>query len=66
MLEKARGIGPYMKHETEKDRTGKNPSPESPVKEMARSSIVGKADINDPPRKGVIRMITGGPAGEDS
>ncbi|KAL0448051.1 UNVERIFIED_CONTAM: hypothetical protein Slati_1933000 [Sesamum latifolium] len=33
---------------------------------MPRSSITGKAEVNDPPRKGVIRMNTGGPAEGDS
>ncbi|KAK4406630.1 hypothetical protein Sango_0669500 [Sesamum angolense] len=28
--------------------------------------MTGKAEINDPPRKGVIRMIAGGPVGGDS
>ncbi|KAL0457808.1 UNVERIFIED_CONTAM: hypothetical protein Slati_0408000 [Sesamum latifolium] len=64
--EKARGTGPYQKYEANRDKTGKNPSPESPIKEMPRSSIMGKAEVSDPPRKGVIRMITGGPAGGDS
>ncbi|KAL0458296.1 UNVERIFIED_CONTAM: hypothetical protein Slati_0456800 [Sesamum latifolium] len=27
---------------------------------------MGKAEVNDPPRKGVIRMIVGGLAGGDS
>ncbi|KAL0345617.1 UNVERIFIED_CONTAM: hypothetical protein Sradi_4393000 [Sesamum radiatum] len=33
---------------------------------MPRTSMMGKAEANDPPRKGVIRMIAGGPAGGDS
>ncbi|KAL0457860.1 UNVERIFIED_CONTAM: hypothetical protein Slati_0413200 [Sesamum latifolium] len=33
---------------------------------MPRSSMTGKAEVNDPPRKGVIGMITGGPVGGDS
>ncbi|KAL0451512.1 UNVERIFIED_CONTAM: hypothetical protein Slati_1129300 [Sesamum latifolium] len=28
--------------------------------------MTGKAEVNDPPRKGVIRMIVGGPSGGDS
>ncbi|KAL0458761.1 UNVERIFIED_CONTAM: Transposon Ty3-G Gag-Pol polyprotein [Sesamum latifolium] len=59
--EKARGTGPYQKYETNKDKNGKNPSPESPVKEMPR-----KAEISDPSRKDVKRMIIGGPVGGDS
>ncbi|KAL0439651.1 UNVERIFIED_CONTAM: hypothetical protein Slati_2448100 [Sesamum latifolium] len=64
--EKARGTGPYKKVRVDKDKNVKNPSPESPVKYMPRSSMTGKAEVNDPPRKGVIRMILGGPAGGDS
>ncbi|KAL0406390.1 UNVERIFIED_CONTAM: hypothetical protein Slati_3952900 [Sesamum latifolium] len=64
--EKARGIGPYQKYETDKDKNIKNPCSESPVKDIPRSSITGKAEVNDLPRKGVIRMIIGGPAGGDS
>ncbi|KAL0403333.1 UNVERIFIED_CONTAM: hypothetical protein Sradi_1974100 [Sesamum radiatum] len=33
---------------------------------MPRTSVMGKAETSDPPRKGVIRMIAGGPTGEDS
>ncbi|KAL0462556.1 UNVERIFIED_CONTAM: hypothetical protein Slati_0143200 [Sesamum latifolium] len=33
---------------------------------MPRSSINGKAEVSDPLRKGVIRMIAEGPAGGDS
>ncbi|KAL0434955.1 UNVERIFIED_CONTAM: hypothetical protein Sradi_0203400 [Sesamum radiatum] len=28
--------------------------------------MMGKVEVNDPPRKGVIRMIAGGPIGGDS
>ncbi|KAL0320008.1 UNVERIFIED_CONTAM: hypothetical protein Sradi_5262300, partial [Sesamum radiatum] len=52
---KARGMGPYQKYETDKDRNVKNPSPKSPVKDIPRSSITGKAEVNDPPRKGMAR-----------
>ncbi|KAL0462583.1 UNVERIFIED_CONTAM: hypothetical protein Slati_0145900 [Sesamum latifolium] len=62
--EKARGTRPYQKYETDKDKNLKNPSPDSPVKDIRRSSMTGKAEVNDPPRKGVIRMIVGGPTGE--
>ncbi|KAL0294912.1 UNVERIFIED_CONTAM: hypothetical protein Sradi_6860600 [Sesamum radiatum] len=44
----------------------KNPSPESPVKDIPRSLITGKAVVSDLPKKGVIRMIIGDPAGGDS
>ncbi|KAL0319571.1 UNVERIFIED_CONTAM: hypothetical protein Sradi_5218600 [Sesamum radiatum] len=50
----------------DKDKNIKNLSPESPVKDMPRPSMIGKAKVSDPPRKGVIRMTIGGPAGGDS
>ncbi|KAL0400162.1 UNVERIFIED_CONTAM: hypothetical protein Sradi_2359500 [Sesamum radiatum] len=50
----------------DKDKNVKNPSPESPVEDMPKSSMRGKTEVNDPPRKGVIMMIVGGPAGGDS
>ncbi|KAL0440234.1 UNVERIFIED_CONTAM: hypothetical protein Slati_2506400 [Sesamum latifolium] len=50
----------------DKGKEVKNPSPGSPIKEMPRTSMMGKAEVNDPPRRGVIRMIVGGPAGGDS
>ncbi|KAL0448717.1 UNVERIFIED_CONTAM: hypothetical protein Slati_1428100 [Sesamum latifolium] len=64
--EKARVTGSYQKYETDKGKEVKNPSPRSPVKDMSRTSMMGNAEVNDPPRKGVIRMIVGGPAGGDS
>ncbi|KAL0392996.1 UNVERIFIED_CONTAM: hypothetical protein Sradi_2522400 [Sesamum radiatum] len=33
---------------------------------MSMSSVTEKTEVNDPPRKGVIRMIVGGPIGGDS
>ncbi|KAL0345312.1 UNVERIFIED_CONTAM: hypothetical protein Sradi_4362500 [Sesamum radiatum] len=44
----------------------KDPSPASPVKSVPRTSMMGRTEVNDPPRKGIIRMITGGPADGDS
>ncbi|KAL0400104.1 UNVERIFIED_CONTAM: hypothetical protein Sradi_2353700 [Sesamum radiatum] len=64
--EKVRGTRLYQKYETDKGKELKNPSLGSLVKDMPRSSMMGKAEVNDPPRKGVIRMIAGGPAGGDS
>ncbi|KAL0302898.1 UNVERIFIED_CONTAM: hypothetical protein Sradi_6157900 [Sesamum radiatum] len=58
--EKTRGTGPYQNKEV------KNPSPGSPVKDMSRTSIMERAEVNDPPRKGIIRMIADGSTGEDS
>ncbi|KAL0445413.1 UNVERIFIED_CONTAM: hypothetical protein Slati_2264000 [Sesamum latifolium] len=65
-MEKARGTGSYQKYDTDKDKNVKNPSPESPVKDMPRPSWMGKAMVNDPPSKGVIRIIVCGPPGGDS
>ncbi|KAL0394904.1 UNVERIFIED_CONTAM: hypothetical protein Slati_4456600 [Sesamum latifolium] len=64
--EKARGTGPYQKHKTDKGKEVKDPSPASLVKNVPRTSMMGRIKVNDPPRKGIIRMITGGPAGGDS
>ncbi|KAL0406077.1 UNVERIFIED_CONTAM: hypothetical protein Slati_3921600 [Sesamum latifolium] len=49
-----------------KGKEVKNPSPGSPVKDMPRTSMMGRAEVNDPPRKGIIKMIVGGPADGDS
>ncbi|KAL0402483.1 UNVERIFIED_CONTAM: hypothetical protein Slati_4278200 [Sesamum latifolium] len=35
-------------------------------KEGPKHASGSRAEVNDPPRKGVIRMITGGPIGGDS
>ncbi|KAL0409772.1 UNVERIFIED_CONTAM: hypothetical protein Sradi_1911600 [Sesamum radiatum] len=47
--EKARGTGPYQKYETDKGKEAKNSSSGSPVKDIPRISMMGKAEINDPP-----------------
>ncbi|KAL0293528.1 UNVERIFIED_CONTAM: hypothetical protein Sradi_6932200 [Sesamum radiatum] len=44
----------------------KDPSSVSPVKGVPRTSMMGRTEVNDPPRKGIIRMITGGPIDGDS
>ncbi|KAL0301500.1 UNVERIFIED_CONTAM: hypothetical protein Sradi_6426800 [Sesamum radiatum] len=64
--EKARGTGPYLKHETDKDKNVNNPRPGSPVKNIPGPLMTGKTEVTDPPRKGVIRMIAGGSVGGDS
>ncbi|KAL0455806.1 UNVERIFIED_CONTAM: hypothetical protein Slati_0919800 [Sesamum latifolium] len=64
--DKARGTGPYQKHETDKGKEVKDPSLASPVKNVPRTSMMGRTEVNDPPRKGIIRMITGGLADGDS
>ncbi|KAL0449450.1 UNVERIFIED_CONTAM: hypothetical protein Slati_1501400 [Sesamum latifolium] len=63
--ERARGTGPYQKKEGDKAREARVPSPGRPFREGAKQTSGGKED-NDIPRKGVIRMIAGGPSGGDS
>ncbi|KAL0419229.1 UNVERIFIED_CONTAM: hypothetical protein Sradi_1336400 [Sesamum radiatum] len=64
--EKARGTGSYLKYEINKDKNVKNSSPGSPVKNVPGPSMTGKAEVTDPLRKYVIRMIACGPVGGDS
>ncbi|KAL0320199.1 UNVERIFIED_CONTAM: hypothetical protein Sradi_5281400 [Sesamum radiatum] len=64
--EKARGTGPYQKYETDKGNEVKNSCPGSLVKDMPKTSMMEKIQVNDPPRKGVIRMIAGDPTVGDS
>ncbi|KAL0462906.1 UNVERIFIED_CONTAM: hypothetical protein Slati_0178200, partial [Sesamum latifolium] len=63
--ERARGTGPYQKKEGDKAREVRVPSPRRPFREGAKQTSGGKED-NDIPRKGVIRMISGGPSEGDS
>ncbi|KAL0427088.1 UNVERIFIED_CONTAM: hypothetical protein Slati_2883600 [Sesamum latifolium] len=65
LLERAKGTGPYQKKEGDKAREVRAPSPGRPSREGAKQTSGGKED-NDIPRKGVIRMIAGGPSGGDS
>ncbi|KAL0455195.1 UNVERIFIED_CONTAM: hypothetical protein Slati_0858700 [Sesamum latifolium] len=62
----ARGTGPYQKREGDKAKEIRATSPERSSKEGARQASGGKGDNNEIPRKGVIRMIIGGPSGVDS
>ncbi|KAL0437551.1 UNVERIFIED_CONTAM: hypothetical protein Sradi_0463000 [Sesamum radiatum] len=64
--EKARSTGPYQKKEGDKARKVRAPSPRRPSREGAKQTTGGKEDNNDIPRKGIIRMIAGGPFGGDS
>ncbi|KAL0462221.1 UNVERIFIED_CONTAM: hypothetical protein Slati_0109700 [Sesamum latifolium] len=64
--ERARGIGPYQKKEGDKIREIGAPSPGRSSREGAKQTSGDKGDSNDIPRKGVIRMIAGGPSGGDS
>ncbi|KAL0291959.1 UNVERIFIED_CONTAM: Retrovirus-related Pol polyprotein from transposon [Sesamum radiatum] len=50
----------------DKGKEVRDPSPTSPVKGVPRTSMMGRTKVNDPPRKGIIRTITGGPANGDS
>ncbi|KAK4397355.1 hypothetical protein Sango_1572100 [Sesamum angolense] len=45
--EKTRGTGPYQKYEIDRDKNVKNPSPESLVKDMPRSSMTGKTKARE-------------------
>ncbi|KAL0444470.1 UNVERIFIED_CONTAM: hypothetical protein Slati_2169700 [Sesamum latifolium] len=64
--EKARGTGPYQKTEGDKAKEIRAASPKRSPKGGTRQASGSKEDNNDIPRKGVIRMITGGPLGGDS
>ncbi|KAL0378453.1 UNVERIFIED_CONTAM: hypothetical protein Sradi_3150800 [Sesamum radiatum] len=63
--EKARGTGPYQKREGDKAKETRATNLERSPKEGARQASGSKGENNDIPRKGVIRMITGGPSGGD-
>ncbi|KAL0402081.1 UNVERIFIED_CONTAM: hypothetical protein Slati_4238000 [Sesamum latifolium] len=59
--EKARGTGPYQKKDVDKTS-----SPERSSRKGAKQTSGSKGENDDIPRKGVIRMIAGGPSGGDS
>ncbi|KAL0409950.1 UNVERIFIED_CONTAM: hypothetical protein Slati_3584700 [Sesamum latifolium] len=59
--EKARGTGLYQ--EKDGDKTS---NPERSSREGAKQTSWSKGENDDIPRKGVIRMIAGGPSGGDS
>ncbi|KAL0427960.1 UNVERIFIED_CONTAM: hypothetical protein Slati_2970800 [Sesamum latifolium] len=64
--EKARGTGPYQKKETDRPKEAKVANPEASPRGGPKMGTNEKTDPNNPPRKGVIRMITGGPIGGHS
>ncbi|KAL0402399.1 UNVERIFIED_CONTAM: hypothetical protein Slati_4269800 [Sesamum latifolium] len=70
--EKSTGTGPYQRQEGDKVKETKVASPERFPKEGTKYALGSKGEISDPsfppppPRKGVIRMIVGGPVGGDS
>ncbi|KAL0428666.1 UNVERIFIED_CONTAM: hypothetical protein Slati_3041400, partial [Sesamum latifolium] len=64
--ERTRDTGPYQKKEGDKAREIRASSLGQPSREGAKQTSEGKEDNNDILRKGVIRMIAGGPSGGDS
>ncbi|KAL0445003.1 UNVERIFIED_CONTAM: hypothetical protein Slati_2223000 [Sesamum latifolium] len=64
--EKARGTGPYQKNEIDKPKEAKNASPKTLPKGGPKLGTGDRTELDDPPRKGVIRMIAGDPVGGDS
>ncbi|KAL0433951.1 UNVERIFIED_CONTAM: hypothetical protein Slati_2729400 [Sesamum latifolium] len=64
--EKARGTGLYQKKETDRTKEAKVANPEASPRGGPKMGTNEKIDPNDPPRKGVIRMIIGGPIRGDS
>ncbi|KAL0294003.1 UNVERIFIED_CONTAM: hypothetical protein Sradi_6908200 [Sesamum radiatum] len=50
----------------DKGKEVKDPNPASPVKSVPKTSMIGRTEVNDPSRKRITRMITGGPADGDS
>ncbi|KAL0427697.1 UNVERIFIED_CONTAM: hypothetical protein Slati_2944500 [Sesamum latifolium] len=63
---KARGIGPYQKKEVDRAKEPRGANHEAPPRESPQAGMKEKMDPNNVPRKGIIRMITGGPIGGDS
>ncbi|KAL0434520.1 UNVERIFIED_CONTAM: hypothetical protein Slati_2786300 [Sesamum latifolium] len=63
---KARGTGPYQKKEGDKAKETRATSLEQSSREGVKRASEGKGEFNDLPRKGIIRMIVGGPSGGDS
>ncbi|KAL0411875.1 UNVERIFIED_CONTAM: hypothetical protein Slati_3777200 [Sesamum latifolium] len=59
--EKARGTSPYQKKDGDKTS-----NPERSSRVGAKQTSGSKGENDDIPRKGVIRMIAGGPSGGDS
>ncbi|KAL0420577.1 UNVERIFIED_CONTAM: hypothetical protein Slati_3080600 [Sesamum latifolium] len=64
--EKARGTGPYQKKETDRAKEPKGANHEASPRGGPKAGTNEKMDPNDIPRKGIIRMMTGGPIGGDS
>ncbi|KAL0355874.1 UNVERIFIED_CONTAM: hypothetical protein Sradi_4034300 [Sesamum radiatum] len=64
--ERTWGTGPYQKWEGNKAKEAKVSSLEHFTKLRTKHALGSRAEANDPPRKGVIRMIVGGPIGGDS
>ncbi|KAL0453486.1 UNVERIFIED_CONTAM: hypothetical protein Slati_1326700 [Sesamum latifolium] len=64
--EKTQGMGPYQKKETDRAKEPRGANQETPPRESLQMGMKEKMDPNNVPRKGIIRMITGGPVGGDS
>ncbi|KAL0445547.1 UNVERIFIED_CONTAM: hypothetical protein Slati_1682600 [Sesamum latifolium] len=64
--EKAQGTGPYQKKEADKPKEAKVASSEASPKGGPKLGTGERTDPNDLSRKGVIRLIAGGPVGGDS
>ncbi|KAL0416060.1 UNVERIFIED_CONTAM: hypothetical protein Slati_3437900 [Sesamum latifolium] len=66
VLGESPGTGPYQKKETDRTKEPRGANQEAPPRESPQAGIKKKMDPNNVPRKGIIRMITGGPVGGDS
>ncbi|KAL0458378.1 UNVERIFIED_CONTAM: hypothetical protein Slati_0465000 [Sesamum latifolium] len=64
--EKARGTDHYQKKETDRSKEAKVVNAEASPRGGPKMGTNEKTDPNNPPRKGVIWMIIGGPIGSDS
>ncbi|KAL0448740.1 UNVERIFIED_CONTAM: hypothetical protein Slati_1430400 [Sesamum latifolium] len=62
----AQRTGPYPKWEDDKANEAKVSSPEPFPKEGAKHASGSRAEVINPPRKRVIRMIAEGPVGGES
>ncbi|KAL0445092.1 UNVERIFIED_CONTAM: hypothetical protein Slati_2231900 [Sesamum latifolium] len=64
--EKARGTGPYQKKEGDKAKETRATCPEQSCREGVKHVSGSKGEVTDLPRKGIIRIIVGGPSGVNS
>ncbi|KAL0440285.1 UNVERIFIED_CONTAM: hypothetical protein Slati_2511500 [Sesamum latifolium] len=59
-------MSPYQKKETDRTKEPRGANQEASPRESPQAGMKEKMDPNNVPRKGIIRMITGGPVGGDS